>query len=74
MFSPLDCRSCSDPWPCRCDRPAPSPVLLTAAVAAVNHLSALELPPLVDLLTCRALWRSGERTLAWRLARLRGAA
>jgi hypothetical protein len=71
---PLDCCSCSDPWPCQCHRPAPSPVLLAAVVAAADHLSGAGLPPLVDLQTCRALWRHGERTLAYRLARVRGAA
>jgi hypothetical protein len=45
-----------------------------AWVAAVAHLTTCGLLPLVNLPTCRALWRHGEKALALRLARLRGVA
>lgn len=69
---PLDC-GCSDPWLCHCDD------VLTdsearAWIAAIDHLTRLGLIPLVDIETCRALWRHGEHDLAWRLAHFRGAA
>jgi hypothetical protein len=44
-----------------------------AWVAAVEHLTELGLNPLVDIETCRQLWRHGDRELALTLARMRGA-
>jgi len=68
-----DC-PCPDPWPCLCyDDREPSPRMLDAILAAVEHLDRLDLPPLVTIETCRLLWRHGERTHAHRLARLAGA-
>jgi hypothetical protein len=51
-----------------------TPKRLDGAVDAVTHLMALGLTPLMDTATLRALWRRGDRELAERLARFRGAA
>jgi hypothetical protein len=42
--------------------------------AAADHLTEHGYPPLFRLPVLRQLWRHGERDLAFRLARIRGAA
>jgi hypothetical protein len=61
---PLDC-SCRDPWPCKHYRdPYISDKQAEAAAAAIEHLDLVGTPGLLDVDTCRAMWRCGHRSLA----------
>jgi hypothetical protein len=61
---PLDC-SCRDPWPCKHYRdPYISDNQAEAAAAAIAHLDLVGTPGLLDIDTCRAMWRIGRRDLA----------
>jgi hypothetical protein len=72
---PLDC-GCRDPWTCKHYRDAYiSDKQADAAVAAIEHLDLVGTPGLLDVDTCRAMWRIGFRDLAVEVdARTRGSA
>lgn len=60
----LDC-GCPDPWVCRCyDTGELSDVMVEAVVSALHHLDDLGVPGILDIHTCRSLWRQGHRQLA----------
>jgi hypothetical protein len=71
--TPLDCGH-RDPWPCKHYRdPYVSDKQAEAAVAAIEHLDLVGTPGLLDVNTCRAMWRVGFRDLAVAVdARTRG--
>ena len=53
---------CRDPWqPWRPEKPSEKHV--DGAVAAAEHLLAVDLPPLFDLDTLRAMYRAGHHQL-----------
>ncbi len=66
----FDC-GCVDLWVCRCE-PSLSDRQVAGAVAAAHHLRELDLPPIFNMATRRALFKAGHRQLVAELHRRAG--